>query len=566
MQPKPEPIEYTKKTYKPLIERAEYWPVVQLSRNRRSFIEEVTEASVARILETKLTRAALIEELETTLHREKLRLKGNPWAVDPVDDAEYWGEVQRKLVNISSDTNGKTNGQEKELLRSIISRYAEEIAGSFQHSSYRFARRAITFGFSRLLNASRVKGFGSLWSNQYTLQDKLHVAGETDHIRSLAKRGVVVMVPTHFSNLDSILIGWVIHVLGLPPFIYGAGLNLFNIGVIAYFMNSLGAYKVDRRKKNVIYLDTLKTYSSLAIQKGCHSLFFPGGTRSRSGKIEKRLKMGLLSSAMEAQREIYQKESGPEAKKIFIVPVSINYNFVLEAPSLINEYLKIKGQERYYVESDKYSNSYKIVKFLVKFFTRGSDISVSIGRGMDLLGNYVDDEGNSYDNNGKIIDTRDYFVSNGTVTKDKQREQEYTRMLSEAIVTEYHRINRVFPSHLVAFVAFEMMQKKYEKLDLFSLLRLSDDELALQYDAFKATFERLRDVVVALYQQNKVHVDPKLLGDVDKVIMHGLKNVGMYHSSRTLLRNKQGAITTEDINTLFYYHNRLVGYDLEQHI
>ena len=87
------------------------------------------------------------------------------------------------------------------------------------------------------------------------------------------------MVPTHFSNLDSILIGWVIHVLGLPPFIYGAGLNLFNIKILAYFMNSLGAYKVDRRKKNPIYLEALKSYSNLAIQEGAHSLFFPGGTR-----------------------------------------------------------------------------------------------------------------------------------------------------------------------------------------------------------------------------------------------------------------------------------------------
>jgi glycerol-3-phosphate O-acyltransferase len=63
-----------------------------------------------------------------------------------------------------------------------------------------------------------------------------------------------------------------------------------------------------------------------------------------------------------------------------------------------------------------------------------------------------------------------------------------------------------------------------------------------------------------------VHVDPKLLGDADKVIVQGIKNVGMYHSKRTLLRNKKGDVTTEDMNTLFYYHNRLVGYDLEKHI
>src|SRR5204863_9543615 len=59
-----------------------------------------------------------------------------------------------------------------------------------------------------------------------------------------------ILVPTHFSNLDSILIGWIIHAMGLPAFIYGAGLNLFNIKIFAYFMNSLGAYKVDRRKKD----------------------------------------------------------------------------------------------------------------------------------------------------------------------------------------------------------------------------------------------------------------------------------------------------------------------------
>jgi len=88
-----------------------------------------------------------------------------------------------------------------------------------------------------------VKGFGSLFSNQYTLQDKIQITGQTAQLRELATKGTVVMVPTHFSNLDSVLIGWIISVLGMPPFIYGAGLNLFNISIFAYFMNALGAYK-----------------------------------------------------------------------------------------------------------------------------------------------------------------------------------------------------------------------------------------------------------------------------------------------------------------------------------
>ena len=56
------------------------------------------------------------------------------------------------------------------------------------------------------------------------------------------------MVPTHFSNLDSILIGWVISCWASLLYLW-SGSHLFNIGIFAYFMNALGAYKVDRRKK-----------------------------------------------------------------------------------------------------------------------------------------------------------------------------------------------------------------------------------------------------------------------------------------------------------------------------
>ncbi|MFY8037647.1 MAG: 1-acyl-sn-glycerol-3-phosphate acyltransferase, partial [Cyclobacteriaceae bacterium] len=338
------------------------------------------------------------------------------------------------------------------ILYKIIHRYASEIAGNFKASSYRLAREVIKFGFLRLLNGTRIKKFGAFFRNRYTLRDKIHIVGKVKTLRKLAKQGTVVMVPTHFSNLDSILIGWVIHSMGLPAFIYGAGLNLFNIKIIAYFMNSLGAYKVDRRKKNLPYLETLKMYSNLAIQKGAHSLFFPGGTRSRSGLIEKQLKLGLLSTAIEAQRNLYMTEG--ETKKIFVVPVTLNYHCVLEAPEMIEDYLQVKGQDRYFPEQDKYG-SFQLIKFLFKFFTNPSNISVSIGPGLDVMGNYVDENGNSIDAQGRIINTRDYFISNGDINIDRQREDEYTRMLSQRIVAEYHKINRVFASHLVAFIAFE---------------------------------------------------------------------------------------------------------------
>lgn len=549
--------------YSEIVPKKRDWPIVQLSKNRKAFIDEVAKEAYDKFLVEK--KGMLREEIEMTIHREKLRMKANPWKVDPADERTYWSGIQSRLLDIDIEDKKEAAEQEKKILMDIMLRYAEEISGNFRKSYYRFAQRFVTFGFARLLNAARVKGLLALFSKQLDLDDKLHVVGETEHLRKLAKLGTVVMVPTHFSNLDSILIGWAIQHLGLPPFIYGAGLNLFNIKILAYFMNSLGAYKVDRRKKNPIYLETLKSYSNRAIQRGCHSLFFPGGTRSRSGEIETRLKMGLLSTAIEAQREMYQSANGKPAKKVFIVPVVINYHFTLEAPALIKEHLKRTGRERYYVEADEFSTSYKISTFMFKFFTKGSDISVSIGRGMDILGNYVDDEGNSFDKNSNAIDAKDYFLRGNKITVDKQRENEYVRVLSQRIVEEYHIYNRVFASHLVAYTAFKMLERQHSKLDLYNVLRLPDEDLILDYEEFKEKYKHLRKKLEKLHKKGKVNMALHMKKKTDDSIMHGLKNVGLYHDKRPMIL-KGDKIIIQNTNTLYYYHNRMNGYGLEKFI
>ena len=554
------------KKYEPILDGIPDWPVYQLSKNRKEFIEEVAQKSFQYIKEIRPTNRQLVDELEATVYREQQRMKRNRWRVDPADEPRFWGAIKEELVALSNKSPEESQATADDVLMRIVKRYAHEIAGNFKPTSYRLAREIIKFWFARLLNGSRVKKFGAFFRNRYTLRDKIHIVGKVKQIRKFAKEGTVVMVPTHFSNLDSILIAWVIHSLGLPALIYGAGLNLFNIKIIAYFMNSVGAYKVDRRKKNLPYLETLKIYSSVAIQKGAHSLFFPGGARSRSGMIEKQLKLGLLSSTIVAQRNQYlENTTGENPRKIFIVPVVLNYHFVLEAPELIDEYLSVKGQEKYLPEQDKYG-SWQLIKFLFKFFTKGSNISVSIGQPLDVMGNYVDDNGNSIDTQGRPIDTKDYFVNEGHVTVDAQREDEYTRMLSKKIISEYHRINRAFASHLVAFVAFEMWQKKHPKLDLFGLLRLPEEDQELNYEEFRSTCKRVRKQIYALKDEGKIYHATHMKGNIDLVIRHGMENVGIFHLKRPLRFNKEGNIIAQDFNLLYYYHNRLVGYDLEKFI
>jgi glycerol-3-phosphate O-acyltransferase len=216
------------------------------------------------------------------------------------------------------------------------------------------------------------------------------------------------------------------------------------------------------------------------------------------------------------------------------------------------------------MESDRYDKSGKILKFLFEFFTKGNNISVSIGKGLDLFGNFVNDEGMSIDANGNRINTRDYFLSKGKISADVQREEEYTRMLSEVIVKEYHRINRVQSSHLVALTAFQMIRKKHKSLDLYSVLRLPVDEIEIEYEEFRKAFAKMRNKVIDLFNKGQLDMATHMTDDIDKVIDLGITNVGMYHSRRPLLKNKQGNIITQDINNMYYYHNRMNGYELEK--
>ena len=168
-------------------------------------------------------------------------------------------------------------------------------------------------------------------------------------------------------------------------------------------MNRLGAYRVDRRKKNPIYLETLKAMASLSLMHGLNHIFFPGGTRSRSGAIEDKLKLGLLNSVIDAQRNSFLDN---KEQRIFIVPLSIGYHFVLEAESLINQHLSIVGKEKYSRQKKKKSKIGKSISFLRSLRKYDSDIYLSFGKPMDIMGNLVDIKGNSYDTRGNLVDVK----------------------------------------------------------------------------------------------------------------------------------------------------------------
>jgi glycerol-3-phosphate O-acyltransferase len=561
--------ESSSKGYPYVQPNVEDWPIVKMSQRRYEFIKEVIDESFQRCLKKFKTHEELLDEFARTLYQERIRLTQKPWKADAPDEKEYWDNVKSELIKINSqaDQPKEPSEEAKALLFSIISRFTNEIAGNFDPNMHDFAKVMVPLGFSRLLKTSVGKNFKQRIDRQFSIYDRVRLTGEIDALRKLSKDHTLVMVPTHSSNLDSMLVGWAIHAIGLPAFIYGAGLNLFGIKILAYFMNRLGAYKVDRRKKNIFYLETLKTYSDLALQAGCHSIFFPGGTRSRSGHLESKLKLGLLGTAMDAQFENFAKaeQSNTEAKKIVICPVVINYHFVLEAPVLIKEYLQEIGKEQYLGENDKFSTSFKLLRLIFKILTQSSKMYVSFGAPIDLFGNALNEKGESIDRHGKLIDTKQYFMLNGKLEPDSQRHTEYIKMLGEKIVHSYYENNVVFSSHVVAYSVFRILRKKYKKLDLYAMLLLPrEDRIVKQHELLEGVV-KMRLEILEMLKDNKIRVANHFLNrDAEALIEHGLQHLGLYHDPLPLIRNKQGDIMVTDMKLLFFYHNRLDGYKFEK--
>ncbi|MBN8679595.1 MAG: 1-acyl-sn-glycerol-3-phosphate acyltransferase [Chitinophagales bacterium] len=552
------------KIYPRIIERIEDWPIYRLSKDRAEFVRQIDEATFQRIVGKH--RKDLSDVLSKTIYQERIRIKEDPWKVDPPNDRSFWNRISKRLIKKSLDRDdAEARAENEQILRKIIHRYSEEIVGTFQISTFRFAQRFLTAFFNRIFNAAVGRSIRAMFRGKRNLFERLNIVGDVETVRSLFQHGTVVVVPTHNSNLDSILVGYAMdQMMGLPSFSYGAGLNLYNFGPAAYYMNRLGAYRVDRRKKNGVYLETLKTMSRLSIQRGVNSLFFPGGTRSRSGEIETDLKMGLLGTAVEAQRAMVMQPELTNHHKVFIVPLVICYNFVLEAPFLIEQHLKNTGKENYLRLRDEGTSVRSWFRFIWRFFSTTSDITLSVGRPMDVLGNFVDAQGRSYDRYGNELDIREYFISKGEINEDRQREEEYTKLLAERVAHRYLEENVVLTSHLIAHAVFEMLSHLNPKLDLFGILRLPPDDYLFPFRAVEEVVEQMQAKLLDMESHGKIKLAPEMHLTPAEIVRDGVKNLGIYHTEKPLMFTKEGDIVSSDFRVLYFYHNRLSKYNIQK--
>lgn len=549
--------------YPSLIPNIRDWPIHKLYEDREGLVATVDKLTLDHIIEKHGDRIG--DLISRVCYLELIRLKETPWKVDPPNEAQFWKKVRSEVTANEKHKPDVRFQNNAEILRRIIHRYTEEIAGDFKESTFQFARKFLTVFFKRLLNAAAGKNYRKLFRTQLELYERIRIHGDVHHVRNMFSHGTVVILPTHLSNLDSVLIGYALDaVVGLPAFSYGAGLNLYESELFAFYMSRLGAYRVDRRKKNPIYLDSLKFMSQVMLEKGTNSLFFPGGTRSRSGEIEKELKYGLLNSLLAAQRSIYQTGSN---QKIIVIPLIIGYHCTLEAQSLISSYLKTTGEEKYVASGRRNLKLRNLISFAWKFLARSSEIHLSFGEPMDVLGYKLDAEARSIDERNQEVDIKEFFSLHGKIEANRQRESVYTRKLADKVVDNYHRFYVVLTSHLAAFTAFELLRKLHPTMDLYALLRLPVEMLSIPMTLFRNTFSLFLEELKKREQAGEIKLQQELhTDDIDACIQHGIKYLGSFHAIWPLKFGQHDDIIAKNPMLVYYYHNRLSGYHLEDAI
>lgn len=550
------------KIYPQLMPNIRDWPIHKLYEDRDGLIEAVDRQTLDHIVEKHGDRIG--DLISRVSYLELIRLKENPWKVDPPKEEQFWKRVRSEVASNEKHKPEIRQQENIELLRRIIHRYTTEIAGNFKESTFLFARKFLTLFFKRLLNAAAGKNFKRLFSSRLQLYERIRIHGDVQHVRNMFQHGTVVILPTHLSNLDSIMIGYALDaVVGLPAFSYGAGLNLYESEIFAYYMTRLGAYRVDRRKKNPVYLDSLKIMSQVMLERGTNSLFFPGGTRSRSGEIERELKYGLLNSLLSAQRSIF--ESGGN-QKIIVVPLIIGYHCTLEAQTLINSHLKSTGEEKF-VGARRILSMRSILSFSWKFFSQSSEIHLSFGEPMDVLGYTLNPEAQSVDERGQVVDIREFFSLHGKIEANRQRESVYTRKLAEKVVENYERYYVVLTSHLAAFTAFQLIQKMHPSMDLYALLRLPVELLSIPYPLFREAYHKILEILKTMESEGQIKVQTELHTlDLDAAIRHGIKHLGTFHAVLPLKFGNKDNVVVRNPQLVYYYQNRLSGFGIEEKI
>ncbi len=275
-------------------------------------------------------------------------------------------------------------------------------------------------------------------------------------LKQLARRYPLVLVPSHRSHMDYFLISYIFYHehLSIPLIAAGENLSFWPMG---YLFRHSGAYFMRRSfGEDALYPLLFKAYVKLLIKEGYFQEFFIEGTRSRTGKLEQP-RTGLLSIYLDCHLE------NPD-EDLYLVPISINYEKVLEEKSYLKE---IEGVHK---SEERFTDLFKIRKHLQR---KSGQVYVQFADPISLKESLVQEEQGMDSTVGKR-----HFVQN----------------LAKKIAVSIEKVSIVTAPALVAAALLAHPKKGQSLAELFAKI----DQIR---DALQIKHTRLSDPLIHNYSR-----------------------------------------------------------------
>lgn len=202
-------------------------------------------------------------------------------------------------------------GKEEEQVQRDVDRMIQKIAADMSHSWLRILDALIEMAWNRIYDGIQVDPAG------------------LEMVREAARRGPVVVVPSHKSHVDYLVLSQVFFRNGMIPPHIAAGENLDFWPVGPIFRRG-GAFFLRRKLKgDRMYSTVFAAYVRRLLREGHAVEFFIEGGRSRTGKLLPP-KMGMLAMCVEPVAD-------GSLTDVSFIPVSIGYEKIIEASSYARE-------------------------------------------------------------------------------------------------------------------------------------------------------------------------------------------------------------------------------------
>jgi len=232
----------------------------------------------------------------------------------------------------------RTEGVSFDKMMKRASRFAHEIAADYNIAYIEFLDWVLTW----------------VWNNIYSgfSVDRKGI----EAVKQASRKGSLILLPSHKSHLDYLVLSYAFYHNDLPPPHIAAGVNL-SFWPLGRIFRKAGAFFIRRTfRGQLLYTTVFQTYIKWLQREGYVQEFFLEGTRSRTGKLMNP-KLGMLSMELDIFSEGITED-------LYLIPISINYEKVVEESSYTDE---SGGGKK---ERERFRDLLKTPKFLRKKYGR----------------------------------------------------------------------------------------------------------------------------------------------------------------------------------------------------